>query len=90
MSKQILIFGKGFIGGRLKDELGCALTGQKIYKYSDIVTELRRYKPAVIINAIGVTGRRNVDDCELEFEKTLTANSFVPIFFAGNDPTLPA
>ncbi len=82
MSEKILIFGKGFIGERLRDELQCAITDKKVYQYQDIVLQLQRFKPTVIINAIGVTGRRNVDDCELEFDKTISANTFVPILFA--------
>ena len=82
MSKRILIFGKGFIGQRLKKELKCSLTARKVYRYQTITDEIKRHKPSVIINAIGVTGKRNVDDCELEFDKTISANTFVPILFA--------
>jgi 3,5-epimerase/4-reductase len=35
-----------------------------------------------MINCIGITGKRNVDDCELEKDATLMANSFVPIMLA--------
>jgi 3,5-epimerase/4-reductase len=82
MSKKILIFGKGFIGERLNESLSCAITDKKIYRYADLQEEIDRHKPQIIINAIGATGKRNVDDCELDFDKTITANTFVPILFA--------
>ena len=82
MRQRILIFGKGFIGERLKEALKCSLTSRKVYRHQDIVDEIKRYRPKVVINAIGVTGKRNVDDCEREFDKTIFANTFVPILFA--------
>ncbi len=82
MSKNVLIFGKGFIGERLYRSLNCAITDQKVYRYEDLQKEIDKYKPDVVINAIGVTGKNNVDDCEREFDRTITANTFVPILFA--------
>lgn len=82
MSKKILIFGKGFIGERLNESLRCDITAQKVYRYEDVQKEIDKYKPNVVINAIGVTGKNNVDDCEKEFDRTITANTLVPILFA--------
>ncbi len=82
MKPRILIFGKGFIGERLAREFGAAVTERIILKLSDAQEEYDKHKPDIIINCIGFTGKRNVDDCELDKEMTLTANSFVPILLA--------
>ncbi len=82
MNKRILILGKGFIGERLQKELDCSIDGAMINTFSDAQKLVKKYRPQVIINCIGLTGRRNVDDCELEIDSTLLANSFVPVILA--------
>jgi len=81
MKNKILILGKGFIGARLKEELDCAVSDRKIYSFMDAEDEINKFKPEIIINCIGHTGR-NVDECELDKDKTLMANTFVPIMLA--------
>lgn len=79
MSKdKILIFGKGFVGSRIQEELGCDITDKKIYSIKDAEEEVEKFNPKIIINCIGHIGR-NVDDCEVDPDKTLMANTFVPI-----------
>jgi dTDP-4-dehydrorhamnose reductase len=82
MNKKILILGEGFIGKRLKEELNCPICAARIRAFSDAEKIIKRYKPQVVINCIGETGRRNVDDCELDIDGTLLANSFVPVMLA--------
>ena len=82
MNKNILILGKGFIGERLQKELDCRIDGSMIDCFSDAEKLVKKYRPKIIINCIGITGRRNVDDCELEKDATLLANSFVPVILA--------
>ena len=82
MNKKILILGKGFIGSYLQRALDCRLNGSYIKSYRDAEKIFKRYKPKIIINCIGITGRRNVDDCEEDIDKTLLANSFVPVILA--------
>jgi 3,5-epimerase/4-reductase len=82
MDPKILIFGKGFIGTRIKEELRCALSERKIYSFADVQEEIEKFKPKVIINCIGHTGKNNVDDCELDKDKSLIANTFAPIILA--------
>ncbi|MDP2928254.1 MAG: sugar nucleotide-binding protein [Candidatus Omnitrophota bacterium] len=82
MNKSILILGKGFIGERLQKELDCRIDGSMINCFSDAEKLIRKYNPKIIINCIGITGRQNVDDCELEKDATLLANSFVPVILA--------
>lgn len=82
MNKRILILGKCFIGQRLQKEFNCRIDGSLISSFSDAQRLLRKYKPQTVINCIGLTGKRNVDDCELEKDATLLANSFVPVILA--------
>ncbi|MCX5709040.1 MAG: sugar nucleotide-binding protein, partial [Candidatus Omnitrophica bacterium] len=79
---RILIFGKGFNGERLAREFNAATTERMIQTLNDAQEEYNKYKPDIIINCIGYTGKNNVDDCELEKDMTLTANTFVPIILA--------
>lgn len=81
MKNNMLILGKGFIGARLQEELNCAVSDRKIYSYNDIEEELKKFKPKTIINCVGSVGR-NVDECERDLDKTLTASTFVPIILA--------
>ncbi len=82
MNNKILILGKGFIGQRLQKELNCRIDGSIINCFNDAEKLVKKYRPRVIINCIGITGRQNVDDCELEKNATLLANSFVPVILA--------
>lgn len=78
MTNKMLIFGNGYIGNRLQEELNCAISDKKIYSYTDVEAELKKFKPKTIINCVGNVGR-NVDECEKYLDKTLIANTFVPI-----------
>jgi dTDP-4-dehydrorhamnose reductase len=82
MKNKILILGKGFIGEKIREELGGEISDKIILSFCDAQSEIEKYKPDVIINCIGITGARNVDDCELEIDTTLTANTFVPVMLA--------
>ncbi len=82
MNKDILILGKGFIGGRLQKEFSCKIDGSIINCFSDAEKLIKKYNPKIIINCIGLTGRRNVDDCELDKDGVLLGNSFIPIILA--------
>ncbi len=82
MNKKILILGKGFIGQRLQKGLDCLIDGSMIKSFRDAERLVKKYNPEIIINCIGITGKRNVDDCELEKDATLLANSFVPVILA--------
>lgn len=81
MNNKILILGKGYIGNRLQKELNCELSDRKIYSYKDAEEEIKRFNPDIVINCIGHTGI-NVDTCEKDLDKTLTANTFVPIILS--------
>jgi 3,5-epimerase/4-reductase len=79
---KLLVFGKGFMGQRISAELDCALSDRRILTLNDAIEEIAEYKPDTIVNCIGYTGKNSVDDCELDMDKTLYANSFVPVILA--------
>lgn len=82
MKDKILILGKGFIGSIIQENFGCDISTRKIYSLKDAEEVLIRYKPDVVINCIGYTGKNNIDDCELDKDKTISSNVFVPILLA--------
>ena len=82
MNKNILILGKGFIGEKLQKEFNSKIDGSMINCFSEAEKLVKKYNPKIIINCIGITGRRNVDDCEIQKDATLLANSFVPLILA--------
>jgi len=79
---KILLLGKGFIGSRLQKELQCDISDRKIYSYRDAEILINEYHPEILLNCIGFTGKNNVDDCELEKDKAISANVFVPVILA--------
>jgi 3,5-epimerase/4-reductase len=81
MKDKILILGKGFIGERLQEAFSCKMSAQRIHTFADAQKLINKFRPKIIINCIGHTGR-NVDDCELDINKTLMANTFAPIILA--------
>ena len=82
INKKILILGQGFIGERLKKEFNCQIDGSMINCFSDAEKLIKKYNPKIIINCIGITGKSNVDDCELDIDGVLLGNSFVPVILA--------
>jgi 3,5-epimerase/4-reductase len=82
MNKKILIFGKGFIGGRLAEEMDCEISSRRINSPADAEDEIASKAPGIVINCIGYTGKKNVDDCERNTDKTFFANTFVPVMLA--------
>lgn len=82
MKRRILVMGSGFMGKQIAEALGAEVSDRRISSLDDACVEIEKYKPTVLINCIGFTGKRNVDDCELEKDKALTANTFVPIILA--------
>ncbi|MCA9408402.1 MAG: NAD-dependent epimerase/dehydratase family protein [Candidatus Omnitrophica bacterium] len=79
MKNDVLILGKGVVGTRLQKEFDCPISAKKIQTFADVFSIIEQHKPKVVINCIGHTGENNVDDCEKVLDKTMTANTFVPI-----------
>lgn len=82
MNGRILILGKGFIGRRLQQEWRCPVSTKRIATFADVSAEIRKYRPGILVNCIGHTGKGNVDGCELALDKTLSANTYIPILLA--------
>ncbi|OGX18408.1 MAG: hypothetical protein A3K83_05100 [Omnitrophica WOR_2 bacterium RBG_13_44_8b] len=82
INNEILVFGNGFIGSRVGGDLDCAVSDRRINSFGDAQDEIEKHNPRIIINCIGHTGERNVDDCESDKDKTLSANVFVPLILA--------
>ncbi len=78
MKNKILILGNGYLGNRLKEGLDVRLSDKRIHSLEDAQEQIREFGPEIIINCVGHTGR-NVDDCELDKDKALMANTLVPI-----------
>jgi dTDP-4-dehydrorhamnose reductase len=81
MRDKILILGKGFIGLRLQEELKCEISDARISSVEDAEKLIAAFSPDTIINCIGFIGR-NVDDCELNRDKALESNTFIPVILA--------
>jgi 3,5-epimerase/4-reductase len=82
MKYKILVLGKGYMGEKIAGEMNCEICAERIRTLADAQAVIDRYRPDIIINCIGHTGARNVDDCEIDKDKTLQANTFVPIILA--------
>jgi len=78
MKNDILIFGKGYFGRRLQQDLGGVFAEEKVFSLQHALDQIDQHKPKLVINSVGYIGR-NVDDCETDKDKTLTANTFAPI-----------
>ena len=82
MKYKMLVLGNGFMGAKIAKELECDICDKRILSLADAQAVIDQYKPDKIINCIGHTGAHNVDDCEIDKDKTLMANTFVPIILA--------
>lgn len=78
-----LIFGNGFIGNRLANFLqDSTISYSRINTINDVSLQIKEHNPEIVINAIGKTGRPNIDWCEDHREETLFSNVTVPILIA--------
>lgn len=72
---KTLVFGRGFLGERLSQELeGAVLHPADIADESAVRAAIGDHKPDAVINAAGKTGRPNVDWCETHQVETLRSN----------------
>jgi dTDP-4-dehydrorhamnose reductase len=82
MNQKIVVLGDGYIGSKIAEAFKCTVTSHRITSFTDCQAVIAACKPRILINCVGYTGARNVDDCELKKDETLLANSFVPIMLA--------
>jgi dTDP-4-dehydrorhamnose reductase len=76
---KIMTVGNGFIASHLPYDKITARLGNCAF---NICNMLEDEKPDVLVNCIGFCGVPNIDQCEIEKEKTLNANTVVPILLA--------
>src|SRR6185369_7389005 len=82
---KIMTIGAGFVADHLNypkitDRISMNLRMDTDNVFVDSI--LNRYKPDVLINCIGKTGRPNVDWCESNKEVTAATNTALPIILA--------
>ena len=80
--KSTLIIGNGYLASRIAEKWNCPISKERINTFLDADALIRSHKPHILINCIGHTGKTNVDGCEAAPDKTLSANTFVPILLA--------
>jgi 3,5-epimerase/4-reductase len=78
-----VVFGNGFLGNRIGKHLGYEVMGQEVIDVKGISAVLDTIKPTVVVNAVGITGRPNIDWCEDHKPDTLLGNVAAPIVLAS-------
>ena len=83
MAEKGIVFGKGFLGTRIAQELGYDSVGREVdvTNFDSVRSFLDFGKPPVVINAIGKTGGPGaigIDWCETHQEETFESNVVVP------------
>ncbi|MFH1404758.1 MAG: sugar nucleotide-binding protein [Patescibacteria group bacterium] len=81
---KILIFGKGYMGGRCADVWAdeAVLSEVRVNSVQDALDEIKKNKPDAVLNAAGVTGVPNVDWCDNHQIETIRGNTVLPIMIA--------
>lgn len=79
---KMLVFGRGFLGTRIAEQLGGRLSAADIADERAVLEALEEAAPNVVVNAAGKTGRPNVDWCETHREETARANVEGPLVLA--------
>lgn len=82
MGDRVLIFGNGWIGNKLASAFSAEISRANITDRDAVMSALDGYRPSVVINAAGKTGRPNVDGCEKNPAETLSVNVAGPILLA--------
>lgn len=83
MTDKVLIFGRGFLGTRLANDIANShLSHIDITNTLDVQQEITTHRPTVIINAAGKTGKPNVDWCEYNQFETYCSNVKGPLVLA--------
>lgn len=78
--KNILILGNGFIASHLPYKI---LKTRLMGSESEIKAIINAHKPDVIINCIGFCGNPNIDQCEDDKQRTIFANTQLPLQLAS-------
>jgi dTDP-4-dehydrorhamnose reductase len=76
----IVVFGAGFLGTRLSQEIpGAVLSAADIADRAAVAHELEAHAATAVINAAGKTGKPNVDWCEKHPLETQRSNTVGPL-----------
>lgn len=81
---KVLIFGNGYLAHKCKDAWGdeATITTKKVFSIEDAQEEIKQYKPDVVFNGAGITGKPNVDWCEDHPREAMLGNTLMPIALA--------
>ena len=80
---KILIIGGGYIGNRCANAWDDAVVSDtRIASKEDVLAELEKHQPDVVLNTAGVKGRPNVDWCEDHQLETIRGNTILPLLIA--------
>lgn len=75
---KYLILGNGFIGKRFGSYLDDSVVSEiRVNSVEEVLGEIGKYNPEIVINCIGKTGKPNIDWCEDNKEETLYSNVIV-------------
>lgn len=79
---RYLIFGDGYIASKYKFffKENSVITKRKVLNSVDVLEEIDIYKPEVVINCIGITGKPNIDWCEENKLQTIFGNVMVALY----------
>jgi dTDP-4-dehydrorhamnose reductase len=87
---MILILGAGYVGQKFYKALGrlgldyLSLSRRNFDYYDDTVLDslIKSYKPYMVVNAAGFTGKPNVEACETQKDETILGNVVLPTILA--------
>ena len=80
---RYLIFGNGYLGNRFANFLqDSTISCSRVNTIDDIFTQIEEHNPKIVINAIGKTGRPNIDWCEKHKDETFFSNVTIPSLMA--------
>lgn len=77
---KYLILGRGYMGYKFNNFLeDSAFSKKRITCSEDVIGEIVKFKPEIVINCIGKTGDPNIDWCEDHRGETMFGNVTVPL-----------
>ena len=69
-----LVFGAGFLGTRISERFNYELSKANVLDKYTLEQTIDRIKPDIVVNAMGKTGKPNIDWCETHKEETFMSN----------------
>lgn len=78
-----VVFGAGYLGKRISEYMDYELRSFNVLNQSKLEKFLDNEKPEVVVNAVGKTGRPNIDWCESHKEETVLSNIAAPLMLGA-------